>query len=88
MLAAHTQRMSNSFQSIDFAQLNCVIGGAAKPATPAPAPAPAPAPRPAPQPAPSGGNDTQWIKNTINCARIGGPVLGAICGVLTPSPAY
>jgi hypothetical protein len=77
--------MSN-VQAITLVQLNCVTGGAdAKPAAPT-----TPAPQqPAPQPAPTGGgNDTQWIKNTINCTRIGGPVLGAICGIMTPSPAY
>jgi hypothetical protein len=79
-LAAHAGSMSN-FHSITLAQLDCVTGGADTQAAPAPAPAPT-------QPAPQGGSDTQWIRNTVNCTRIGGPVLGAICGALTPTPAY
>ena len=41
-----------------------------------------------PQPKPQPADETKWIKNTVKCTRIGGPILGAICGALTPTPAY
>ena len=82
--------MQTNFASIDLEALHTVVGGADKPAAPpAPTPTPTPAPRPTPTPAPQrGGNDTAWIRNTITCTRSGGPLLGALCGALTPSPAY
>jgi hypothetical protein len=71
--------MTSNFASIDLGQLVSVTGGADAPAAPPPPP---------PQPQPQGGSSTQWIQNTATCTRIGGPILGAICGVMTPSPAY
>jgi hypothetical protein len=41
----------------------------------------------APQPKPQKADETKWIKNTIKCTKIGGPLLGAACGILTPTPA-
>lgn len=70
------------FASVDVVSLSLVTGGqqAQQPSQPQ---------APAPQPQqPRGGNDTQWISNAAKCARVGGPVLGAICGALTPTPAY
>ena len=77
----------HELQHLDITQLAAVTGGAA--ATPTPPPPPKPQqPQQPPQQPKQGGPDTQWIQNTISCARIGGPILGALCGVLTPSPAY
>lgn len=71
------------FQSVDVVSLACVTGGQQAPQPSQPKPQPQ-------QPKPSGGgsNDTQWISNAAKCARIGGPLLGAVCGALTPTPAY
>jgi hypothetical protein len=68
--------MTSNFVAIDLGQLGGVTGGADAPATPPP------------PPPPQGGSSTQWIQNAATCTRIGGPVLGAICGAMTPSPAY
>ncbi|HEX3764991.1 MAG TPA: hypothetical protein VHW23_40125 [Kofleriaceae bacterium] len=65
--------MTQTFESIDAVALTQVSGGEQKQPS-------------QPQPKPS--DQTQWIKNTVKCTRIGGPLLGAACGILTPSPAY
>jgi hypothetical protein len=72
--------MTHNFESIDLAMLTQVAGGKQQ------QPPPQPQPRQQPQPRPA--DDSQWIRNTVKCARVGGPLLGALCGVLTPSPAY
>jgi hypothetical protein len=72
--------MTSRFVSIDLGQLRSVTGGADAPTAP-------PQPPP-PQPQPQPGSNTQWMQNAASCARIGGPVLGAICGAMTPTPAY
>ena len=70
------------------------VGSAAdKPATPQaePKPTPAPTQQTAPRPAPPTSNGRPKLDvvcNTAFCARYGGPVAGAICGILTPTPAY
>jgi hypothetical protein len=66
--------MNNQLEAIELSTLDQVAGGADKPQSQQPAPQPS--------------DQTQWIKNTVKCTRIGGPVLGAVCGILTPTPAY
>ena len=93
MAAALATCMTNSFASIELEALHAVTGGADKPTTPPTKQPTQPVQHPQPtqtptQTQPHGNSDTQWISNTVRCARIGGPVLGAICGILTPTPAY
>ena len=72
------------FQTIDVVTLTQVNGGQQRPAPPTP-PRPPQQSRPPQQPQPA--DETRWIRNTVRCARVGGPVLGALCGILTPTPA-
>lgn len=63
--------MTHNLESIDLSILTQVAGGQQQPRPQQPQPA----------------DQTKWIKNTVKCTRIGGPLLGAVCGILTPTPA-
>lgn len=87
--------MTTNFFALDLEALSVVTGGADKPAQPQQQQPQTqqpqtqqPRPQPQPQPQPHGNSDTQWITNTARCARVGGPILGALCGIFTPTPAY
>lgn len=65
--------MNSNLEAIELSALTQVTGGKDK------------QPQQPQQPQPA--DETSWIKNTVKCTRIGGPVLGALCGILTPTPA-
>jgi hypothetical protein len=64
--------MTSNLEAIEVSALNQVSGGKDQPPA---------------QPKPEKADETKWIKNTIKCTKIGGPLLGAACGILTPTPA-
>lgn len=72
MCGAHDNGMTNQLQTIDVVTLTEITGGQQQPK---------------PQPKPQAADETKWVRNAAKCARVGGPILGALCGVLTPTPA-